>query len=60
MGATGMFRLAGAEVVGVEVDEEGVNPDRVTETIDHLADEGKAPEVSLHHPHVPESGPESN
>ncbi|MEZ4520537.1 MAG: PLP-dependent aminotransferase family protein [Thermomicrobiales bacterium] len=43
MGATGMFRLAGAEVVGVEVDEEGVNPDRVVEAIDRLEAEGKSP-----------------
>lgn len=42
MGATGMFRLAGADVVGVEVDGEGVNPDRVVDAIDRLADEGKA------------------
>ena len=43
MGATGMFRLAGAEVVGVEVDEDGVNPDRVVAAIERLANEGKAP-----------------
>ncbi len=43
MGATGMFRLAGAEVVGVEVDEGGVNPDRVLEAIERLGEEGKAP-----------------
>lgn len=43
MGATGMFRLAGAEVVGVEVDDEGVNPERVLEAIEKLGNEGKAP-----------------
>jgi 2-aminoadipate transaminase len=43
MGATGMFRLAGAEVVGVEVDAEGVNPERVVEAIERLSAAGKAP-----------------
>ena len=43
MGATGMFRLAGADVVGVEVDDEGVNPDRIVEAIEKLADEDRAP-----------------
>lgn len=43
MGATGMFRLAGAEVVGVEVDSEGVNPAKVDEALDRLASEGRSP-----------------
>ncbi|HUG14216.1 MAG TPA: PLP-dependent aminotransferase family protein [Thermomicrobiales bacterium] len=43
MGATGMFRLAGAEVVGVEVDQDGINPTRVEEALDALAAEGRAP-----------------
>lgn len=43
MGATGMFRLAGAEVVGIEVDEDGVNPAKVEEALDRLSQEGKQP-----------------
>lgn len=43
MGATGMFRLAGADVVGVEVDDQGVNPDRITEAIERLGAENRAP-----------------
>src|SRR5690606_14847553 len=43
MGATGMFRLAGADVIGVEVDQDGVNPDRVLEAIETLGKEGRAP-----------------
>lgn len=43
MGATGMFQLAGAEVVGVEVDEDGVDPAKVSAALDRLAAEGRAP-----------------
>jgi 2-aminoadipate transaminase len=43
MGATGMFRLAGADVVGVEVDENGIDPDKVESALDKLAAEGRAP-----------------
>ncbi|HRA30854.1 MAG TPA: PLP-dependent aminotransferase family protein [Thermomicrobiales bacterium] len=41
MGATGMFRLAGAEVIGVEVDDDGVDPAKVEAALDKLAAEGK-------------------
>jgi 2-aminoadipate transaminase len=43
MGATGMFRLAGAEVVGVDVDEDGIDPAKVAQALDRLAVEGRAP-----------------
>jgi 2-aminoadipate transaminase len=43
MGATGMFRLAGAEVVGVEVDDDGIDPAKVEQALDTLAAEGRAP-----------------
>lgn len=43
MGATGMFQLAGAEVVGVEVDEDGVDPAKVSAALDRLAADGRAP-----------------
>jgi 2-aminoadipate transaminase len=43
MGATGMFRLAGAEVVGVEVDQDGVDPAQVEAALDALAAEGRKP-----------------
>jgi 2-aminoadipate transaminase len=42
MGATGMFRLAGAEVVGVAIDEEGIDPAGVEAALDKLAAEGKS------------------
>jgi 2-aminoadipate transaminase len=41
MGATGMFRLAGAEVVGVAIDEDGIDPAGVAATLDRLEAEGK-------------------
>lgn len=41
MGAVGIFNLAGAEVRGIEVDTEGVNPAKVEEALDELASEGK-------------------
>lgn len=43
MGATGMFRLAGAEVVGVEVDEHGIDPAKVEAALDKLDAEGRKP-----------------
>ncbi len=43
MGAIGMFQLAGAEVIGVEVDDEGLNPAKVEEALDKLAAEGRQP-----------------
>ena len=42
MGATGMFRLAGAEVVGVEIDEFGIDPAGVEAALDKLEAEGKS------------------
>ena len=41
MGATNMFRLAGAEVIGVPVDAEGVDPAAVEAAMDKLEAEGK-------------------
>jgi 2-aminoadipate transaminase len=43
MGATGMFRLAGAEVVGVDVDEGGADPAKVVTALDKLDAEGRKP-----------------
>ena len=43
MGATGMFKLAGADVVGVEVDEDGIDPAKAAVALDRLAAEGKRP-----------------
>lgn len=43
MGATGMFRLAGADVIGVEVDEQGIDPDKVEAALDKLAALGRQP-----------------
>ena len=42
MGATGMFRLAGAEVIGVAVDDQGIDPAGVEAALDKLAAEGKS------------------
>ncbi len=42
MGATGMFRLAGAEVIGVAVDDQGIDPAGVVAALDKLAAEGKS------------------
>lgn len=42
MGATGMFRLAGAEVIGVAIDEDGIDPAGVEAALDKLAAEGKS------------------
>lgn len=41
MGATGMFKLAGADVVGVEVDEDGIDPAKVEAALDRLETEGR-------------------
>jgi 2-aminoadipate transaminase len=43
MGAVGLFQLAGAEVIGVEVDGDGINPAKINEVLDQLAADGKAP-----------------
>jgi len=43
MGATNMFKLAGADVVGVEVDEQGIDPQKVTAALDQLDREGRRP-----------------
>ncbi|MCO5176366.1 MAG: PLP-dependent aminotransferase family protein [Thermomicrobiales bacterium] len=43
MGATGMFKLAGAEVIGIDVDEDGIDPAKVEAALDSLAAEGKHP-----------------
>jgi 2-aminoadipate transaminase len=43
MGATNMFRLAGAEVIGIDVDEEGIDPSKVATALDRLASEGRKP-----------------
>ncbi len=43
MGATGMFRLSGATMVGVPVDEDGIDPAKVAETFDRLVAEGRRP-----------------
>jgi 2-aminoadipate transaminase len=42
MGATGMFRLAGADVIGVAVDQDGLNPASVVEALERLEHEGRA------------------
>jgi 2-aminoadipate transaminase len=41
MGATNMFRLAGAEVIGIDVDEDGIDPSKVVGALDRLAAEGR-------------------
>lgn len=43
MGATGMFRLSGANMVGVPVDEDGIDPAKVADTFDRLVAEGRRP-----------------
>ena len=43
MGATNMFRLAGAEVIGVPLDDDGVDPARVEAVLDDLARQGRKP-----------------
>lgn len=43
MGATNMIRLAGAEGVGIPVDENGIDPAKVEEALDKLEAEGKFP-----------------
>jgi 2-aminoadipate transaminase len=41
MGATGMFRLAGADVVGVTVDADGLDPAKVVEALERLEQAGR-------------------
>src|SRR5690606_7354742 len=43
MGATNMFRLAGAEVIGVPLDDDGIDPARVEAVLDDLARQGRKP-----------------
>lgn len=43
MGATNMFNLAGAEVIGVPVDNDGIDPAKVEAALDQLAEEGRKP-----------------
>jgi len=43
MGATNMFRLAGAEVIGVPLDDDGVDPAQVEAVLDDLARQGRKP-----------------
>lgn len=43
MGATMIFRLAGADMVGIPIDEHGVNPESVAAALDRLAREGRRP-----------------
>lgn len=43
MGATSMFKLAGAELVGIPVDEKGIDPDAVASALDRLENEGRQP-----------------
>jgi 2-aminoadipate transaminase len=38
-----MFRLAGADVIGVDIDEQGIDPDKVEAVLDRLAAEGRKP-----------------
>ncbi|HET7035474.1 MAG TPA: PLP-dependent aminotransferase family protein [Thermomicrobiaceae bacterium] len=45
MGATKMFRLAGVRMVGVPVDEHGIDPALVAERYDQLAREGRTPKL---------------
>ncbi|HEX3721722.1 MAG TPA: PLP-dependent aminotransferase family protein [Nitrolancea sp.] len=43
MGATGMFALSGASMVGVPLDDDGIDPAKVAETFDRLVREGNRP-----------------
>jgi 2-aminoadipate transaminase len=43
MGATNMFKLAGADVVGVEVDDDGIDPAKLSAALDRLESEGRSP-----------------
>jgi 2-aminoadipate transaminase len=43
MGATSMFKLAGAELVGIPIDEHGIDPDGVAAALDRLEREGRRP-----------------
>ena len=41
MGATGMFNLAGAEVIGVDIDDDGIDPAGVASALDRLEADGR-------------------
>jgi 2-aminoadipate transaminase len=43
MGATGMFRLSGAESINIELDEDGLDPALVEHELDKLARQGRKP-----------------
>jgi 2-aminoadipate transaminase len=43
MGATMIFRLAGAEMIGIPIDEHGVDPEGVAAALDRLEREGRRP-----------------
>lgn len=43
MGATNMFRLAGARAVGIPIDNDGIDPAKVEAALDDLAREGIQP-----------------
>ena len=43
MGATNMFRLAGAESIGVPLDDHGIDPARVEAALDALEADGRSP-----------------
>ncbi len=43
MGATQMFKLAGAECIGIPLDRDGIDPAYVETTLDELARDGRKP-----------------
>ncbi|MBX6341236.1 MAG: PLP-dependent aminotransferase family protein [Thermomicrobiaceae bacterium] len=43
MGAMTMFTLAGAELIGIPIDDDGIDPAKVEAALDALAREGRAP-----------------
>lgn len=45
MGATNMFRLAGAESIGVPLDDNGTDPAKVAAALDVLVREGRRPKL---------------
>ena len=55
-GAVPTFSAYQADVVQIEMDEDGMRVDVLEETLDRLEREGRAAEVHLHDPDVPEPG----
>ena len=45
-----------ADVVQIAMDDDGMRIDELEETLDRLEREGRAPEVHLHDPDLPEPG----